>query len=579
MAFVTAVALRGCRLTAQSRRLCARPLRAAVADALARRLHASPTAATAGDSPARRRVASSPTASSASATAVAAAAATATRTSSTTRAELTETKFADMRLSAPLQRSLREVFAYETTTAVQAAAVPLALDGRDILVKAKTGTGKTIAFVLPALERVLAGGAAGAGAGVQLLVLSPTRELALQIAEEAAMLCRFAPAITVQAVVGGTNVRTDVARFGRGMPTVLIATPGRLIDHLGTPSSGIARGLAGMQTLVLDEADRLLDMGFRPSIEQILGYLPGVADRQTLLFSATMPADVREMTRLALKPAHDVVDCVGKEVSTHGLVQQTVVVTPLDEQIAALKCVLAEMMAVDKYKILVFFGTARQTQMYAELWNKMDAARPVLEIHSRKTQASRNRTADTFRRNHSLIMFSSDVTARGLDFPDVTGVVSFGRPTDREQYIHRLGRTARGSGAVGKGVLVLADFEAHGFTKMLADLPVKPAAPFPAALLEDSMRQVRAAFATIAPQSKSQAYQSTLAFYGQYLKSMGRGWDKERLVEVLNDWVVNVCMSEEVPALRAATVGKVRRRVRGRSWARRAIARSAPRRR
>lgn len=394
MAFIAALTLRAGRLSLRGARLCVRPC--------ARPAWGWRTGAS-------RAIASLATDASP------------TRTSSTTRAELTATSFADMALAPPLLRALEEVFKYEAATEVQARSVPLAAEEgkRDLLVKAKTGTGKTIAFVLPALHHVLTEEAQGRGReGVRVLVVSPTRELALQIAEEAAMLARFAPGVTVQAVVGGTNVKTDVARFRRDMPTLLVATPGRLIDHLLTPSSGFGRALAGLQTLVMDEADRLLDMGFRPSIERILTHLPPVAKRQTLLFSATMPADVRDMTRLALKPTHEIVDCVGKETSTHATVEQIAVVAPLEDTIAAFRCELEELMAVKDYKILVFFGTARQTQLYAELWNAMNPKRPVLEIHSRKTQSNRNRTAETFRKNANQIMFSSDVTARGLDFPD-----------------------------------------------------------------------------------------------------------------------------------------------------------------
>ncbi|CAD7702121.1 unnamed protein product [Ostreobium quekettii] len=481
----------------------------------------------------------------------------ASRTSSTTRSALTSVRFADLGISAPLLRAITEVFGYEEATEVQAESIPVSMTGRDLLVKAKTGTGKTIAFVLPALERVRARGRSSKADGVSILVISPTRELAMQICEEARMLSRFLPGVAVQAVVGGTNVRTDVAKFQREMPTLLVATPGRLQDHLSTPSSGLLSGLSRLGTLVLDEADRLLDMGFRPDLERILAQLPPTSERQTLLFSATMPADVRDMVRLALKPDAAVVDCVGEEVATHERVEQRLVVTPQEGQIPALACCLAEMMRVPDYKILVFFGTARQTQLHAELWCVMEGGHPVLEIHSRKSQGHRNKASDFFRNNSNTIMFSSDVTARGMDFPDVTGIVQVGRPADRDQYIHRLGRTGRGSGAVGKGVLLLTDWEAASFTRLLGDLPVSVADGYPRADLDANSARMSAGFRSVSRQTKQQAYQATLGYYAQYIKALGRDWTKERLVSVINDYYLNIIGEDEVPALRASTVSKM----------------------
>lgn len=367
------------------------------------------------------------------------------RTSSTTRSSLSSTRFADLGLIPPLQRALDQVFSYDTATAVQERSLPSALAGADVLVKAKTGTGKTLAFSLPALQRVLSSAGAG-GETVRILVLSPTRELALQIAAEAASLATYADGFTIQTVVGGTNVRTDVNRFRAGMPTMLIATPGRLMDHLETPSTGLARALQGLDVLVLDEADRLMDMGFRPSVERILRQVPSADKRQTMLFSATMPADVRDMTRLALKPTHEVIDCVGEDTATHAKVMQKVVVAPMEQTVAALKVVIDQLVAAapEDFKIMVFFPTARQCQCHAELWRAMAGEKgavpenSILEIHSRKTQANRTRTAGTFRSGKRIILFSSDVTARGMDFPDVTAVVQFGRPSDREQYVRVL---------------------------------------------------------------------------------------------------------------------------------------------
>ena len=189
-------------------------------------------------------------------------------------------------VSAGTQRAIREVLGYKFMTPVQAQTLPVCLSGGDVIAKAKTGTGKTMGFLLPSIERVVAAGHAP-GRAIHVLVLSPTRELAMQIAKECEKLVTFQDGISVQCVIGGTNIRSEQKRMAQRPPTVLIATPGRLQDHLNnTPQC--AQLLSGIHTLVLDECDRLVDQGFWPAISKILSSLPPPAARQTLLFSATI---------------------------------------------------------------------------------------------------------------------------------------------------------------------------------------------------------------------------------------------------------------------------------------------------
>ena len=259
----------------------------------------------------------------------------------------------------------------------------------------------------------------------------------------------------------------------------------------GAPFSS---ALSKLKVLILDEADQLLEMGFRPDIMRILSYLP--SERQTLLFSATMPKDLKEVMAKAMKQTYKTVDCIhdhdegsSKETNAH-VTQSHVVMEPGMDRlvIGVIEVMLAAMKGDEDYKIIAFFPTARLVGYFAELVNlginksgKNSPFPPVIEIHSRKSQANRNKASDKFRAAKSGILFTSDVSARGVDYPNVTHVVQFGLPDSREQYIHRLGRTGR-AGRAGRGWLILADYE-RSFLRELSkggnngsgvDVPVDP---------------------------------------------------------------------------------------------------------
>lgn len=290
--------------------------------------------------------------------------------------------------------------------------------------------GKTLGFLIPSFERLLAAPVPRASVGI--LVISPTRELASQIAVEAKALARFHPSFSVACVVGGTNVNADAAMLRDRTPAILVATPGRLNDLL--QNGGAAGRFASLRVLVFDEADRLLDMGFRPAIDALLAALPPKATRQTMLFSATYPSNIQSLAAYALRPAPAFVDTVGEtETQTAERVDQSFLITPMEQTAAALwSAIRAHAAAEPDYKVMAFFVTARLTQFYSELFQAMGA--PVLEMHSRKSQPARTKAAAAFRASSRQVMFSSDVSARGVDYPDVTLVVQVReRKRDRKE--------------------------------------------------------------------------------------------------------------------------------------------------
>eukprot|EP00854_Cymbomonas_tetramitiformis_P016119 gene16119-19118_t len=436
-------------------------------------------------------------------------------------------------------------------TPVQAATLPVILSGQDVLAKAKTGTGKTLAFLIPMVE-TLAKSPRRAPGMINGLILSPTRELASQIASEAETLTKYHKMRT-EVFVGGIDMKKDVAKLNRREELdILVATPGRLNDHLQNTPGFVAR-LAGVKFLILDEGDQLLDQGFRSSIESVIRYLPPA--RQTLCFSATVPNTLSQVLSVTLRKGYQVVDCVGQEdTDTHLHVRQTAVVTTMQDQFGELYRWLAQEIHANpfNFKIIIFLTTARQTQLVAEVLQGMGIK--AIEIHSRKSQTYRTRVSEEFRVAKSAVMCTSDVSARGVDYPDVSLVVQVGAPSSREQYVHRLGRTAR-AGKQGEGVLLLADFEQF-FLRKLHDLPIQRNMPLGAGLqdpqLDEKMGHV---IAQLDPQTTSQAYQAWLGYYNSYLRELK--WDKPQLVAMGNMMAATVLALEQPPAIQKITIGRM----------------------
>jgi ATP-dependent RNA helicase MSS116 len=387
-----------------------------------------------------------------------------------TSSHLSDMTFESLTISTALKKSIKNDMQFKYLTHVQKETIPIALQGKDLLGKGKTGHGKTLAFLVPTIEKLIKNQqktTRNSSPYIGALVLAPTRELAAQILDEAKQLTKYKNLCIIY-LAGGISMDKDLRTLAINPHVdLLVATPGRLHSHLEKNTKNITKSISNMTTLVLDEADRLLDMGFRKEILSILGYLP--SKRQTLLFSATLPSSTDELTRLALHPNHAVIDTVEEEDhDTNVQAVQESVTCKFADVIPTLEQILIDHTAVTgKSKIIVFFPTARQVSFMSKVFQV--AGYQIIEIHSRMSQSKRTKASETFRKQTKAVMFSSDVSARGIDYPDVSLVIQVGLTT-REQYIHRLGRTAR-AGASGKGILLLADYEKR-FLKELQDLPL-----------------------------------------------------------------------------------------------------------
>ncbi len=331
--------------------------------------------------------------------------------------------FASFKLHPDLQRGVKEL-GFTRATPIQEQAIPPALEGRDLLACAMTGSGKTAAFLLPILHQLM-----GKSRGTtRALVLTPTRELAAQIEEHLKQLAVHTP-LSGAAVFGGVGMGPQEHAFRSGVD-VIIATPGRLLDHFKQPYAK----LAGLEVLVLDEADRMLDMGFLPDIKRVLKHLPTA--RQTLFFSATMPAPILALTRELLKnPA--TINLERKAAPAVGIRQAVYAVR--EELKPAL---LVELMRRgDIGSVIVFTRTKHRANRLADYLVKEGI--PNAKIHGNRSQAQRTEALDGFRTGRYRCLVATDIVARGIDVEQLEHVVNFDVPHLPEDYIHRVGRTAR----------------------------------------------------------------------------------------------------------------------------------------
>jgi len=380
--------------------------------------------------------------------------------------------FDTLNLPEPLTRALATA-GYQQPTDVQAAAIPPALAGRDLMVASRTGSGKTASFMLPALVRVLAArtqaaqagqatpdpsaaartphsrprrGAAGPHAhrpvhplpAARILVLAPTRELAQQVAKAAQDYGRYVPGLTVATLVGGVPYGGQL-RALRGGADIIVATPGRLLDHLG---SGAAR-LDHIQMLVLDEADRMLDMGFIDDIRRIAAATP--AARQTVMYSATFSGDAGRLAAELLRTPARIE--VASHTEAHADIEQRLHwADDFGHKHALLEHILGER---DLEQALVFTSTQRDAEMLAD--RLADIGHSVQALHGGMPQGQRNRVLQGLRNRHLRVLVATDVAARGLDVPTISHVINFGLPMKEEDYVHRIGRTGR-AGRAGLAV-------------------------------------------------------------------------------------------------------------------------------
>ncbi|KAI8712370.1 hypothetical protein NCS52_01335000 [Fusarium sp. LHS14.1] len=376
-------------------------------------------------------------------------------------------------------RTITEDMGFEFMTPVQAATVDELLppNRSDCLVQAKTGTGKTMAFLLPALQTMLTENRP-VDAGISLLVISPTRELAMQISTEATKLLQRLPRYRVQIAIGGTNKDREEKQILSGCD-ILIATPGRLLDHLSNEE--IVYSLRNVNSLVLDEADRLLDMGFMKDLREIVNRLPDKKDtnRQGMLFSATIAPHVQQVAGLVLAPGYKFISTIpAGEVNTHERVPQFLVEVPTFGAVAAAMtgCVRQEAAESGTFKAILFAPTAALADFYGQILSALPGLPPVSVLHSRMSQNKRTKITNEYRDSSSSILVATDVVARGMDFPGVTTVIQVGLPADKQSYIHRLGRTARAD-ADGRGVLIVSAAEAWFPKWSLKEITLRPREP------------------------------------------------------------------------------------------------------
>jgi ATP-dependent RNA helicase RhlE len=343
--------------------------------------------------------------------------------------------FSDLGLTPPLLRALAEE-GYDSPTPIQIAAIPKLLEGRDLLGIAQTGTGKTAAFSLPLLQRLDAAGTRPQPRSTRVLILTPTRELAIQIQESLATYGRHLK-LKSAVIFGGVGQTPQVRTLARGVD-LLVATPGRLLDLIG---QGHLR-LDHVEAFVLDEADRMLDMGFVREVRRIAGMLP--ARRHTLLFSATMPEAVAEIAAALLRDPARVE--VAPPATTVERIGQRVLFVEKEDKRALLADILRDH-AIER--ALVFtrtkHGANRVAQQLAKQGERADA------IHGNKSQNARQRALEGFRNGEVRVLVATDIAARGIDVDGVTHVINFDLPNEPESYVHRIGRTAR-AGADGLAI-------------------------------------------------------------------------------------------------------------------------------
>ena len=365
---------------------------------------------------------------------------------------LSDKTFSSLELSKPTMAGIEEL-GYEKMTEVQARTIPPLLAGRDVLGAARTGSGKTLAFLIPSVE-LLYHAKFMPRNGTGVMVLSPTRELALQIYNVAQQLMKK-HSQTHGLIIGGANRRVEAEKLVKGV-NLLVATPGRLLDHMQN-TKGFAFG--SLKVFCMDEADRMLDIGFEEEMRTIVRMIP--KDRQTMLFSATQTTKVEDLARLSLKsPTYIGVDDA-RATSTATGVEQGYCVVPSEKRFLLLFTFLKKNL---KKKVMVFFSSCNSVKYHAELLNYIDI--PVSDIHGKQKQQRRTTTFFEFCKADRGILLCTDVAARGLDIPAVDWIIQFDPPDDPREYIHRVGRTARGTDGRGRALLFLIP-EELGFLKYL----------------------------------------------------------------------------------------------------------------
>ncbi|WP_340148544.1 DEAD/DEAH box helicase [uncultured Sneathiella sp.] len=357
------------------------------------------------------------------------------------------TKFTDLGLNQSVLRAVEEG-GYETMTPIQQQAIPAVLNGKDLIAIAQTGTGKTAAFSLPLIQKLLTGEGKRTARGARALILAPTRELAMQISENIRAYGQYLHLKTAL-IFGGASAKPQIKAMTAGVD-ILIATPGRLLDLMNQRHVN----LGNVEYLVLDEADRMLDMGFIRDIQKIIAQLP--TKRQTLLFSATMPTSVEKLANSIL--THPIRIEVAPAATTAEKVAQHVLMVPKGRKRELLAHVLKD---ESLSRVLIFTRTKHGANRVSRQLEQLGISSAA--IHGNKSQNARQKALNEFRAGETRALVATDVAARGIDVDGVTHVINFEIPNEPESYVHRIGRTAR-AGATGSS-LSFCDHEERAYLK------------------------------------------------------------------------------------------------------------------
>ena len=364
-------------------------------------------------------------------------------------------KFSEMNLNKILLERLN-LQGYETATEIQAKSIPIALKGEDIIGSAKTGSGKSLAFLIPTVQYILNH---SKNEGIQSLVITPTRELALQLYDLAKSLMND-NGTTCVLVIGGGNRKKEAEKLSSSEARIIICTPGRLIDHMVNTKKF---NYNNIKILTIDEADKILKIGFEEELTEIIKLIP--KNRQTLLFSATITPKVEDLITLSVKNYENIrIKSSDPTVST---LEQGYLIIDADKKFLFLFTFFKKN---KNAKILVFFATCKEVEFYSSLLNYVDV--PVLSITGEYKQQKRSTTFMEFCSLDKGILLCTDVAQRGLDIPDVDWVIQYDPPHDPEEYLHRVGRTARGANKVGKALLMIMPNEIN-FIRMLQLYKIK----------------------------------------------------------------------------------------------------------
>jgi ATP-dependent RNA helicase RhlE len=349
----------------------------------------------------------------------------------------TPNAFARFNLDERLLKAVAEL-GYERPTPIQEQAIPLVMAGKDVTGSAQTGTGKTAAFGLPILHKLLTDPLKQRG--LRVLILSPTRELAAQIEESLKDYARHTK-IKIAVVIGGVAIGPQTKKLREGVD-ILVATPGRLLDHLGQRNLNFH----SLDVFVLDEADRMLDMGFLPDIRRVIAQLP--AKRQTMLFSATIPPEIAALANSLLKNPEHVQ--VGRQAAPAVGITHAVYPVQSHLKLPLLSAILQD---IGARSVLIFARTKRRADRLARHLNKTGLR--IAVIHGDRSQNQRIAALDGFKRGKFAVLVATDIAARGLDVQGITHVINFDVPATPEDYVHRIGRTARAE-AVGDAFTLVA---------------------------------------------------------------------------------------------------------------------------